>query len=452
MRETDMIRIGKPYIEETKSDVNENGGIRLCAEVSMKNPNTGQHEKRVLYFEFEKEYKQYLCEERSDAFVAGLLTTAMETGQNIVFEAPMSERLYYQLTSSYIPVIAKNNQSKMKMIELLGECSNHAIESAGAVATGCAGGVDSFYTITRHNRNFELSNYQLTHLVFASCGTLDGKSERIKEYYMRQMPIMKELAAEAGCAAIGCYTNLHEFYKFPYYGFCNFYACTYASVVYAIQKLVAVYYINSGDPITEFNVDLSKVKGYDASIIDAFTVPCLNTENLSFFPAGIEMTRLEKEHFIADNPVAQKYLTVCGIETAGNRITNGFCNCGVCKKCLRTIVQFYVLNDLEKFSKVFDLNSFYKNKNKRIGYMLAYNKKCYVKDTLEIAKVNGVKFGISVYLWKWLWYKPIKTIAHLLSDNKIARKIFYRFNLDYKLHGSRDVAKYDVLVKGENKE
>ena len=35
MRETDMIRIGKPYIEETKSDVNENGGIRLCAEVSM---------------------------------------------------------------------------------------------------------------------------------------------------------------------------------------------------------------------------------------------------------------------------------------------------------------------------------------------------------------------------------------------------------------------------------
>lgn len=443
MSESNTIIIGKPYIEEKSTSINLSGGVRLCANISMKNPNTNKYESRVLYFEYEKRYKNYICEERADAFVVGLLTTAMETGQDIRFETPISERLYYQLTTYYIPLISKFNSKKFQNIKLIGETSNLSIDTMRAVATGCSGGVDSFYTIVRHDEEHMIKNYNLTHLVFASCGTLDDNNDRIEAYYKKNVTIMQSLASEIGCDIIGCYTNLHEFYRFPYYGFCTLYATVYSSVIFAIQKLVGIYYISSGDPITEFTLDLEKAHGHDGSIFDVFTVGCLNTENLTFYPAGTELARIEKEDYISDNTVAQNYLTVCGMENVGAEIKK-FKNCGTCPKCLRTIVQLYVQNDLDNFGNVFDLESFYKNKDKRIAKMLAYNKRSYVKETLHVAKNHGVKFGTRVFLWKNFWYKPIVILSHMFSDNKLARKIYYKLNLDYKLHGYR-AAKYDAF-------
>ena len=68
----------------------------------MINPNTNKKETKECYFEFEPEYSKFLCDERSDAFVTGLLTTAMENNMDIEFEAPISEQLYYQLMTYYI--------------------------------------------------------------------------------------------------------------------------------------------------------------------------------------------------------------------------------------------------------------------------------------------------------------------------------------------------------------
>jgi len=62
---------------------------------------------RDLWFEVDEEYKDYLCEERSDAFVFGLLNLAQRSGCDIHSEAPMSAELHYRLTSALIPVLAK---------------------------------------------------------------------------------------------------------------------------------------------------------------------------------------------------------------------------------------------------------------------------------------------------------------------------------------------------------
>lgn len=441
MIEKNQIKIGKPYIQSVNSNLNENG-TRLCAEVEMQNPNTRQREKKVLYFEFARKYKGYLCVERSDAFVVGLLTTAMENGMDIVFETPVSERLYYQLSTHYIPMLAKFNSTKLKNISLIGLCSNERIENEGGIATGCSGGVDSFYTIVRHNAEHTLKEYQLTHIVFASCGTLDIEQARIEAYYNNYYPIMEQLAKELGCDCIGCFTNLHEFYKFPYEGFCTFYATIYGAVAYAIQKLISVYYMSSGDPITEFNMDIDKAHGHDGSIFDVFTVECMNTENLTFYSTGAELTRIEKERYIADDSVAQRYLTVCGLEASGY-ITSHRGNCSNCTKCLRTMVQFYVLGKLDNFAEAFNVDDFYQNKYKRIGKMLAYNKKSYVEDAVKEAKKNGIKFGIRSYLWEYCFYKPIKILCKWFNNNKLARKLYYQFNIDYKIHGYRN-AKYEA--------
>lgn len=435
------IKIGKPYIEYTSSNMNEKA-VRLCSNIVMENPITGQKEEKVLFFEFEERYASYLCQERSDACVAGLLIAAMENNCDIEYEAPISERLYYQLSTYFIPMVSQYNSRRLGKINLIGKFTNEPIKNAGKVATGCSGGVDSYYTIVKHSKEYMIENYRLTHLVFASCGTLDNDRERIEKYYIRHFSEVKHIADEIGCDIIGCYTNLHEFYKFPYEGFCTFYATIYASVAFALQKLIKIYYESSGDPISEFTLDLDKAHGHDASVFDVFTLGCLCTENISFYNAGVECSRIEKEEFISSSKSAQHNLTVCGRENSG-AAKGKYPNCGTCPKCLRTIVQLYVLRKLDYFGNVFDLEDFYRNKYKRIGKMLATNKRSYVGDTLKIAKKNHVKLGIRSYLWKYLCFNPYKIFSHVMNDNLFVRKIYYKLNLDYKIHGYRD-AKYEV--------
>ena len=55
---------------------------------------------KPYFFEVESKYADYLCEQRADAFVLGLLYFAMVNGYNIKCEAPMSEKLFYQLTQT----------------------------------------------------------------------------------------------------------------------------------------------------------------------------------------------------------------------------------------------------------------------------------------------------------------------------------------------------------------
>ena len=54
-------------------------------------------EKSELWVSVEDKYSQYLCSERSDAFLIGLLPVAMRRGLDIVCEAPVSEKLLFQL-------------------------------------------------------------------------------------------------------------------------------------------------------------------------------------------------------------------------------------------------------------------------------------------------------------------------------------------------------------------
>ncbi len=102
------IKISAPYVKHIESDI-FGPAVRIAADVNMTNPNTGVNETRPLYFDFERRYEEYLCPERSDAFVMGLLSSAMENDFNIEFETPMTDRLFYQMNDDYLPMMAKYN-------------------------------------------------------------------------------------------------------------------------------------------------------------------------------------------------------------------------------------------------------------------------------------------------------------------------------------------------------
>ena len=76
-----MIIINKPYIEI------HNGKARCNCDIIF------NKEKKTLWFEVEKKYSEYLCTERADAYLIGLLHYAMQNNEDLEFYNSKLERL-----------------------------------------------------------------------------------------------------------------------------------------------------------------------------------------------------------------------------------------------------------------------------------------------------------------------------------------------------------------------
>ena len=56
------------------------------------------------------------------------------------------------------------------------------------------------------------------------------------------------------------------------------------------------------------------------------------------------------------------------------------------------------------------------------------------------------------YFYAYLWYKPIKFLRKKLKNIKFIRKLYYKFNIDYKLDGFRsgyEAQKKQLYKKGK---
>lgn len=443
-----LIRISAPYTQRVESDI-FGSAVRIAADVEMTNPNTGINETRPLFFEFERRFEQYLCPERSDAFVMGLLSTALENGDNIEFTAPMSETLYYHLSDEYIPAITKYYRNfPLFPIKLIGpkNTQNYSCGGGGKVAIGCSCGVDSLYTLSA-KLHTSIERFNASYLFTSSSGTEDIDPERIRALYCKIYNHTKELATFCGIDCIGCWNNLYTFYKFPYMAFDYFHASTFSSSAYAIQKLIGIYHHNSTYSIEEMDAsknDFTKSSRYDGSYMDLFDMPRMSSETLTVYSTGSDKTRIEKEAAISDFEPAQKFLSVCGIEYGGAAIMEKN-NCSRCKKCVRTMSGFYAMGKLENFREVFDVEDYKKHLGRRLGKWFAFEHGGFVRDFKRVARENGVKIPVSAYLWHWFVFGPLSFLRNHLRTLKFARRVYFKLGLDKKIFGYRGaVAKKEM--------
>lgn len=428
------ITIGNPYISESE------GHARLSAETTWS--FDGQVIHKTLFFEVERQWGEYLAYDRSDAFVLALLELAMEKKCDIKYQAPLSETLKYQMEQYLITVYSRKIKGLFS-VKLIGGTTSEVPESVGVAGTGFSGGVDSFYSLLSH-LDIEYPSKRVTHVLLAVNGAaMTGMSEDIDQRWLEEMKCKLGFAAKSLGVEFVCVNSnislLNQYKKILKGGD---YIVT-SSFVHALRKLFGTYYWASS-----YEADMLKFSNEDAGYMEPFSVPLASVEGLRFYHSGCEVNRVEKVAYIADNPVVQKSLTVCG-ETE---------SCGHCVKCLRTMTELYSLNKLEKFDAVFDVEEYKNHLSSKIARTLAmahpfcamYHPS-FAKNILMSMKQNNVHVPTASYLKKII-FVPYYFFKKKLRNNKVFMKLWYEKGWSERLgEGRRREEVMKARMEGKGK-
>ncbi|XQY91003.1 hypothetical protein ACNRWW_15945 [Metabacillus sp. HB246100] len=296
----------------------------------------------VLWFETEKKYRNYLTTEKSDAFVVGLLWTGIRNNKDIVVKGSMSEKLYYSLNNHLIPLIAsiykKYNPIRIHCEHL----DSKKLKSLHAVGSGLSCGVDSLHAFATHEGDITPPHYKVTHFTNFNVGSnhLTGSGGLMQRKFEGRTEIASACAKELGKPLLIVDSNLSEVMKMD---FVHTHTLRNVSAALALQKLFHVYYYASG-----LQTKFLKFGG-DSATYDVISLPLLSTENITFYSAGSNDTRVEKTKLVATMDVSYKYLNVC---------VHHINNCGMCIKCKRTLLTLDILGVIDKYENIFNLENF----------------------------------------------------------------------------------------------
>lgn len=417
-----VLHIGVPFIYEWKEK------IRLASLIKW------EKEEKEYYFEVDKEYGKYLVYENTDAFVCALLYFAMINNYDIECEVPMSTQLYYQLTTYLIPCIAAPDNN-LNPISLKAECASieTQISRGYAVGASLSGGVDSFYTVICHLK--EKSEFCLTHLFlfnnFGVYGEETDTRKRFKELVDRQAPIANDL----GLPLITMYSNMYE-WDYPHYQ--NYFTLRLCSHMLALKKLFGIYYFSSGRTFGEFAI---YVPSKSTGAYDLLNVHVLSDKQLVFYTSGAEAYRTEKVACLVDEPIVQKNLQVCNIYTDHN--------CSLCEKCQQTMAILWVMDKLESFYEVFDVEQFIKDRRK---ILIKINAKDNVFNKEIIQFMKGKKKLSYLELFSIVWMKYYYNFLNRLKYIKWIRRLYYKLNIDVLRFGKEQAYYYRHEYLGSREE
>lgn len=310
--------------------------------------------KKKIWFKVNDEYGKYLCDERNDAYLIACLNYAMRNGHDIVSRHPVTETLLYNIETYLIPALIENNPN-FHEVKIESQISNEILPSAGGIGTGISCGVDSLNALASHS-NSEFPNHNITHLTFNNVGS-HGEGKKARELYKSRIERPKKFAEEYGFKFVASDSNLMDVVEQN-----HFKTHTYSSMfpVFCLQKLYSIYYYASGGyKFNEFNLkDLPHLccGSYELLSLNVFSTPQIKINS-----EGMGITRLTKLKNVIKYKPSNKYLNVC--------LDDGD-NCGVCEKCVRTLLGLDALGALKSFNEVFDINYYKEHKSWYLQQMM----------------------------------------------------------------------------------
>ncbi|MEF8803758.1 MULTISPECIES: hypothetical protein [Bacteroidaceae] len=324
-----------------------------------------------------------LSVDRIDAAVVALLRFAIEKEEDIISEYPISEELYYNLVTLFIPVLCKTN--RLRPISLnMPTVQAEASEKRNIVGTGISCGVDSLYTIAKHV-NCLCRDHSLTHLMYFSIG-----AHLTKELDLQREQLAIRFSKEIGLPLIVVKSNLPDLMNEigGRYDHLSYHTYMMAAVMLGMQKGIRYYYYSSTYKFDHMNLNLQD----DCAQYDLLSLSVFSNSGMRFISSGGSIDRLEKVKEISTFPLSYKYLNVCIADIK---------NDGVCFKCIRTLLELDAVGAIDKYGEVFDID-FYKRNRKYYLYRLYYRSRfandkfmnelydCFSREMTPLFKIKAI--------------------------------------------------------------
>ncbi len=353
-----------------------------------------------IWFSVPTEHEKYLTDDVYDAFMVAAIYPAMYYNELVEIDGNVSQRLHFNI-SRYVPSIVKAYRPEMHEVAFNVKGYANAKQIEKGVGTGFSAGVDSFSTFVDHFVNEDQPEYKISSLFFFNVGSHGGGGEGARQKFHARYDLLKEFPEEVNLPYIPLDSNLFDFYL-PYWEFDAGVFCR-ASAILVLQKSIGKYFLSSDysyreGMFTAFNPHVSSL----SAMSELFLNPMLSTECMEIITDGAQYLRTQKTEVIAKYKPTQRYLNVC-VDHWANHTTAT--NCGVCPKCLRTLIAIESLGLLDKFNRVFDLAKY---KNKAYCYKcqlrLDYSSKLFAKDNVDFAIAHGNR--IPSYTEAWLYMLP----------------------------------------------
>ncbi|RIU94898.1 hypothetical protein [Oceanobacillus picturae] len=356
-----------------------------------------------LWFSVPLAYEQYLLQERADSFLVGLLPLAMERGEDICLKAPVSEKLYYTITTYLMGALCVALPHLNRISIRAETLMPNPVETANAVGTGFSGGVDSFHTIYEHLHRACPPSFRLTHFTFHNVGSHgDFGGQEARDLFQKRIQLIRPFAEEQHIDIIEIDSNLSEVLKMNYV---QTHTLRNVAAVLTMQKLFRYYYYSSGRQFKDFELKTKVAGSYDL-----LSLTMLSTESLSFFSSGANYSRVEKTRHITEYEPTHRYLNVC----AGGSSAN----CSRCEKCLRSMLTLEVQGKLDLYHHVFDLHVYRQEKTKYIAKVLADVKKdAYAAEIYNEMRKHAFPISASSYLIM-PYYKIKHRLKRLIMQGK----------------------------------
>lgn len=246
----------------------------------------------------------------------GLLPT-MRRGGALAVDGTIDSRLRRALDT--IQDIQAAWVPNLRRVDLHCAVAAPSVEPGDRVGCFFTGGVDSFYTLLKHQDT-------ITDLIF-----VHGYDVRLDDLSLRRKvsDTVREVAATLGKGVVEVETDLRAFLD-PHVGWGAAHGAALAAVGHLLRGDFGKIYIASSYSYA----DLFPWGSHP--LLD----PLWSDRLVAFVHDGCEARRHEKVGFIAAHDVALRHLRVCW------KNTEGVYNCGRCGKCLRTMINLEIAGKL----------------------------------------------------------------------------------------------------------
>lgn len=275
---------------------------------------------------FEAQYKvevpeslEYLPVKNIDGFVAGIIFAAMEDGEDLFIEQPMTLRGIQNLTY-FIEAWANMLPDTYMRIKIIATTiiSDSKIKNNKAISA-FSGGVDACFTLLRNmEKDWGSAAFDIDFVL--SVQGFDIPSDKYEQYdqlMKRVAPIYEQFS----CKGIKVWTNIKDKSK---QNWDMSHAAQLASCLHLFSEHFSFGLLGSSDPYSSFFGPWGSMPSTDF---------LLSTGSMEIVHDGSGYSRTEKVGRIASNQLMLDKVKVCYQVGYGD-------NCGQCEKCYRTRLNF----------------------------------------------------------------------------------------------------------------